>query len=62
MGIDYLFEAKGTTEHQLLKNLLKMKNSSKKSKNSELNKDLGIKKNINLYILLQIIFPKRRFI
>ena len=30
------------------------------SKNFELNKNLEFKKNINLYISLQIIFPKRR--
>jgi len=46
--------------HRLMKKLLAIKNSPEKLKNSESNKNSGIKNNKNLYILLQIIFPKRR--
>jgi len=47
-------------KQRLMKNLLGIKNSPEKLKNSESNKNSGIKNNKNLYILLQIIFPKRR--
>jgi len=43
-----------------IKNLLIMQNLPRKLKNSESNKNLGVKKNTNLYIYLQTIFPKRR--
>jgi len=55
-GIDRSFAQK----YRLMKNLLTIKNSPEKLQNSESNKNSGIKNNKNLYILLQIIFPKRR--
>lgn len=58
IGINCPFEEQ--TEHEQMRNLLPMKKSPKKLKNSELNNIMTIKKNNNLYIPLQIIFPKRR--
>jgi hypothetical protein len=46
--------------HKIMKNLLILKNQPEKLKNFNSNKNSGIKKNKNFYILLQIIFPKRR--
>jgi hypothetical protein len=46
--------------HKFIKNLSTLKNRPEKLKNSNSNKNSGIKKNKNLYILLQIIFPKGR--
>gem|GEM_PF-4039217 len=57
--IKFQFIAERTTEHKLMRNLLFTEKLPIKLKNSESNKNMGFKKNINLYILWQRIFPFR---
>ena len=59
-GISYLYRMQGTNVHKLIISSLNIYKQPLKLKKSESNKNLKVKKNINFYILLQIIFPKRR--
>jgi len=59
IGIGCLPKVQGKAGHELMIYWLNMQYTPIKLKNSKLNENLKIKKNINLYILLQIIFPLR---
>jgi hypothetical protein len=52
----------GIPHRELRKNLSIMQNPPIKSKNSESNKNLEFKININLYIPLQTMFPSRGYL
>jgi len=60
IGITCSFKAQARRERELMENFLIWENQPRKLKNSESNKNLEVKKNINIYIPWQTILPKRR--
>jgi len=59
--IDCLSGAPGTNGHEFIKSSSNMQNCLKKSDESEINKNLVFKKNINLYIPLQTMSSSRGY-
>jgi hypothetical protein len=60
--IDSQFQVHGVPNREFMKNLSILQKPPIKSKNSESNKILEFKININLYIPLQTMFPTRGYL
>ena len=62
IGIDHILESLEISKQYVKENLLIIQNLFKILKNSESKRDLKVKKNINVYIPLQIIISSRGYL